>query len=65
METKVVNFPKAKSAPRGPKTDADLVADVRRAWRKLQRAITSAERSGLKVQTNFGAGDEPKIWRNF
>lgn len=63
METKVLDFPKAKARARGPKTDADLVADVRRAWRKLDRAIKAAREAGLTVETEFYEQRAPQITR--
>lgn len=63
METKVVAFPKGKAA-RAPKTDSDLVADVRRAWRKLDRAIIAAQAAGLTVETDFRGYELPRFTRS-
>lgn len=57
METKVVNFPKAKSA-KAPKTDAELVAEIKKAQRALCRAIDAAHAAGLKVELHIDAQDQ-------
>lgn len=59
----VVSFPKAKRAS-APKTDAELVADIRRAWRKLGRTIEAARRAGLRVETEINPHIEPRITRD-
>lgn len=61
---KVVSFPKAK-VPRINKTDADHVANVRKHWRALGRAIADARNFGLNVETMFQVGAEPTITRKY
>jgi hypothetical protein len=63
-ERKIVSFPKAKT-PRVNKTDADHVANVRKAWRALSRAIADARNFGLDVDTDFRDGREPVITRRY
>lgn len=58
----VVSFPKAKKAF-GPKTDAELSADIRKAWRKLARTIKAARYAGLTVETDFAEHTEPVVTR--
>jgi hypothetical protein len=57
LNTKVVNFPKAKS-PKAPKTDAELVADIKKAHRALCRAIDVANAAGLRVELKIDAEDQ-------
>jgi|HubBroStandDraft_2_1064218.scaffolds.fasta_scaffold00132_41 hypothetical protein len=63
-ESKVVSFPKAK-VPRANKTDADHVANVRKHWRALSRAIADARNFGLTVETNVDIHAEPRISRHY
>lgn len=71
-ESKVVNFPKAKS-PKAPKTDAEHVAEIKKATRALCRAIDAAHEAGLKVELQvdaqnqyggFGAGGYKVRWQD-
>lgn len=60
----VVKFPKGRRQRAVGKTgDERLVADIRRAWKKLARTIRAAEAAGLTVETDFYVGREPKITR--
>ena len=48
------------------KTDADHVANVRKAWRALVRAVADARNFGLDVHTEFNVhADEPRISRHY
>lgn len=63
METKVISFPNQRR-PRVAKTgDEKLVSDIRKAWRKLARAIRDAKAAGLTVETDFYEHREPQITR--
>jgi hypothetical protein len=61
-QSTVVSFPKAKVS-RGPKNDAELTEDIRRAWRKLARTIKAAQAAGLTVETDFYEHRQPTITR--
>lgn len=63
IEQNVVHFPKGKPKKVGKTGDEKLVADIRAAWRKLERTINVARMAGLEVDTDFWGPREPKITR--
>lgn len=62
-EPKVITFPRGRRSPKPQSSDEKLVADIRKAWRKLDRTIKAAHRAGLSVETDFYAAREPVITR--
>lgn len=58
MEHKVITFPKS-----GRPGDEKLVADIRKAWRRLARTIKVAQSAGLTVETEFYEHRPPVITR--
>lgn len=61
-QSKVLSFPKNRRPRQVTKTgDAQLVSNVRSAWRKLEKAIAKARQAGLTVDTDFNPWPVPTI----
>lgn len=61
-QSKVLNFPQNRRPRQVTKTgDAQLVSNVRSAWRKLEKVIAKARAAGLTVETDFNPWPGPTI----
>lgn len=67
METKVkiITFPNRRRNLNIKTDDERLADDVYAAWRKLWRTIDKAQRAGLRVRSEFGQQDFPRVTREF
>jgi hypothetical protein len=66
-DPKVVSFPKSR-APRKAKTDTDHCAEIKKAWRALERAVHAAQNSGLDIdygQQNINFYNPPRVSRRY
>ncbi len=64
-DPQVIKFPKPRRTASGPKTDAQLSAEIHRAWRKYVRTVAAARKAGLNVDDVEKCGFRAlRIWRD-